>query len=126
MKRKRDIQGKFTLKNQDYRRVRSLRLTDSTWKALGIAAECLDITRADWLENLVRQNRGNLNILPKNQQLSPEIKTLDPETFLNQKKLSSLSEKVLEELRLGKQSSHYRVVQKALKRLIELASLPSK
>jgi hypothetical protein len=67
-----------------------------------------------------------LNILPKNLQLSPEIKTLDPETFLNQEKLSSLSEKVLEELRLAKQSSHYRVVQKALKRLIELVSVSSK
>lgn len=33
MKRKRDIQGKFTLKNQDYRQVRSIRLTDSTWKS---------------------------------------------------------------------------------------------
>ena len=71
MKRTRDIQGKFTLKNQDYRQVRSLRLTDSTWKALGIAAECLGITRADWLENLVRQNRGNLTRSPKNKQLSP-------------------------------------------------------
>lgn len=41
---KRDIQGKFTLKNDDYRQIRSLRLTDDTWKALGIAAECLGIT----------------------------------------------------------------------------------
>lgn len=32
---KRDIQGKFALKNNDYRLVRSLRLTDETWKALG-------------------------------------------------------------------------------------------
>jgi hypothetical protein len=31
---KRDIQGKFALKNDDYRQVRSLRLTDETWKAL--------------------------------------------------------------------------------------------
>jgi hypothetical protein len=37
---KRDIQGKFALKNDDYRQVRSLRLTDDTWKALGIVAEC--------------------------------------------------------------------------------------
>jgi len=46
---KRDIQGKFALKNDDYRQVRSLRLTDETWKALGIAAECLGMTRADYL-----------------------------------------------------------------------------
>lgn len=46
---RRDIQGKFTLKNDDYRQVRSLRLTDDTWKALGIVAECLGMTRADYL-----------------------------------------------------------------------------
>ncbi len=33
-KMKRDIQGKFALKNDDYREVRSLRLTDDTWKKL--------------------------------------------------------------------------------------------
>jgi hypothetical protein len=49
---KRDIQGKFALKNDDYRQVRSLRLTDDIWKALGIAAECLGMTRADYLEHL--------------------------------------------------------------------------
>lgn len=53
---KRDIQGKFALKNDDYRQVRSLRLTDDTWKALGIAAECLGMTRADYLEEIVKSN----------------------------------------------------------------------
>lgn len=53
---KRDIQGKFTLKNDDYRSVRSLRLTDSTWEALGGAAESLGITKADLLEQIVRSN----------------------------------------------------------------------
>ncbi|MFL9454177.1 hypothetical protein AB0758_24165 [Tolypothrix bouteillei VB521301_2] len=43
---KRDIQGKFALHDADYRQVRSVRLTDETWKALGIAAECLGMTRA--------------------------------------------------------------------------------
>ena len=51
---KRDVQGKFALKNEDYRLVRSLRLTDETWKALGIAAECLGVTKADYLEQIVR------------------------------------------------------------------------
>ncbi len=32
-----------------------------------------------------------------------------------------LAEKVLRELRYGKQSSHYKVAKKALKRLIELS-----
>lgn len=50
---KRDIKGKFILKNEEHRRVRSLRLTDSTWEKLGIAAQSLEMTRADWLEELV-------------------------------------------------------------------------
>ena len=53
---KRDIQGKFAIKNDDYRLVRSLRLTDETWKTLGIAAECNGLTRADYLEQIVRDN----------------------------------------------------------------------
>lgn len=53
---RRDIQGKFALKNDDYRQVRSLRITDDTWKALGIASECLGMSRADYLEEIVRQN----------------------------------------------------------------------
>ena len=53
---KRDIQGKFALKNDDYREVRSLRLTDDTWKAIGIASECFGLTRADYLEHIVRHN----------------------------------------------------------------------
>ena len=123
MKRKRDIQGKFTLKNQDYRRVRSLRLTDSTWKALGIASECLGITRADFLENLVRQNPDKFPLSDEIEQLFQETTSIHQDNSLKKEQLTSLSEKVLEELRLGKQSSHYKVVQKALKRLIELASV---
>jgi len=53
---KRDIQGKFALKNDDYRSVHSIRLTDLTWSALGIAAECLGISRADYLEQMVKDN----------------------------------------------------------------------
>ena len=119
MKRKRDIQGKFTLKNQDYRQVRSLRLTDSTWKELGIASECLGITRADLLENLVQQNKGTFSNLE-------EIEQLNLEKSLNKDKLNSSAEKVLKELRLGKQASNYKLVQKSLKRLIELILFSSK
>jgi uncharacterized protein (DUF1778 family) len=53
---KRDVQGKFALKSDDYRQVRSLRLTDETWKALGMAAECLGMSRSDYLEQLMREN----------------------------------------------------------------------
>ncbi|MDJ0596278.1 MAG: hypothetical protein QNJ72_40915 [Pleurocapsa sp. MO_226.B13] len=38
--------------------VRSLRLTDATRMPWGIAAECLGLSRAELLENLVKQNQG--------------------------------------------------------------------
>lgn len=57
---RRDVQGKFALKNDDYRSVRSLRLTNSTWEALGVTAESLGLTRADLLEQLVRGNDYSL------------------------------------------------------------------
>ncbi len=133
MKRKRDIQGKFTRKNNDYRQVRSLRLTDSTWKELGIASECLGITRADLLENLVQQNKETFSHSLEIEQLKQEVQFLHQEksvlksqTPLNRDELSSLAEKVLKELRLGKQASNYKFVQKSLKRLIELILFSSK
>ena len=121
MKRKRDIQGKFSLKNDDYRRVRSLRLTDRTWRALGIASECLGWTRADLLENLVEHNQGKFPYLPSSSEVSPEIDSKTSLTPINQDHLEVLAEKVLRELSYGKQSSHYKIAKKALKRLIELS-----
>ena len=126
MKRKRDIQGKFTLKNQDYRQVRSIRLTDSTWKELGIASECLGITRADLLENLVWRNRSIVEDSGKIEQLNPEKPRPKAKKSLDRDELSSLAQKVLNELRLGKQASSYKLVQKSLKRLIELILITSK
>jgi hypothetical protein len=112
---KRDIQGKFTLKNDDYREVRTLRLTDTTWKALGIAAECLGITRADLLEQVVRKNNLTFPVAPVLKQ---------PQTNLHVEQLTVLAEQVLAELKLGKQVSSYKSAQKALRRLIELVTTP--
>lgn len=114
VKRKRDIQGKFTLKDRDYRQVRSLRLTDATWKAWGIASECLGLSRADLLESLVKQNQG---AFPS---VHPEKPILKTKLTLSQDKLSSLADLVLAELKSGKQASNYKLVQKSLNRLIEL------
>lgn len=117
MKRKRDIQGKFTLKDDDYRRVRSLRLTDATWKAWGIAAECLGLSRADLLENLVKQNQGTFpSVYPE----KPRLKT---NITLNKDELNQKVAQILAELRLGKQASSYKLVEKSLNRLIELISV---
>lgn len=111
---KRDIQGKFTFKNDDYRQVRTLRLTDATWMALGMAAECLGLTRADLLEQVVREN--NLTF-PVGTGLNPSVSPSQ-----NVEQLTVLAEQVLGELSVGKQASSYKSAQKALRRLIELAT----
>lgn len=125
MKRKRNSQGKFTRKNLDYRQVRSLRLTDTTWKAFGIASECLGITRADFLENLAQQNLDKFLLPDEIEQLWEATASIHQENSLKKEQLTFLSKKVLEEMRLGKQSNNYKLAQKVLKRLIELASLYS-
>jgi hypothetical protein len=58
---KRDIQGKFALKNDDYREVRSLRLTDDTWKAIGIASECFGLTHILHLIKTISINQEKEN-----------------------------------------------------------------
>ena len=126
MKRKRDIQGKFTLKNHDYRQVRSLRLTENTWKKLGIASECRGITRADLLENLVQQNQEIFSDSGAIEPPNTKKLVLKAKISLNKSELSSLANKVLNELKLGKQASSYKLVQKSLKRLIELILFSSK
>ncbi|MBD2439768.1 hypothetical protein [Nostoc sp. FACHB-110] len=115
---KRDIQGKFALKNDDYRLVRSLRLTDETWKALGIAAECHGLTRADYLEQIVRENalpsstRDKLPTLPCNtlqeEPVSQQTSLLQPQTF------EALRDRILSQLKLGKQATGYKMALKAL------------
>jgi hypothetical protein len=141
-KMKRDIQGKFALKNDDYRLVRSLRLTDETWKALGIASECNGKTRADYLEQIVRDN-----LLPsttrKEEPKSPSS-TWKEESFLpcntpiqehppqspatqipQLEALEALRDRILFELKLGKQATGYKVALKALNRFIaELTTSP--
>ncbi len=51
----RDAQGKFALKNGEHRSVRSVRLTDTTWSALGALAE------SKALRHLPRKNDPAVN-----------------------------------------------------------------
>ena len=145
---KRDFQGKFALKNEDYRLVRSLRLTNATWQALGIASECLGLTRADYLQQIVkdnalpsitrqdedkhpcitRQDRESSTCITRYEE---EIEILKAEILnLSQKNaalmeqatiafptvvdLEALRDRVLFDLKLGKQASGYKAAQKAL------------
>lgn len=142
---KRDIQGKFTLKNDDYREVRSVRLTDATWKALGIAAECLGMTRADLLEQVVRENNltfpaqagekpplfvSLFKLQEEIEELQTRVRHLSEAPPLSHEqtstnsveRLTALSARVLSELKLAKQSRDHKLVSKALRRLIELAT----
>ena len=134
-KMKRDIQGKFALKNDNYRLVRSLRLTDETWKALGIAAECNGKTRADYLEQIVRDNLlpsttreeepkspsstwKEESFLPCNTPIQ-EHPPQSPATQMPQlEALEALRDRILFELKLGKQATGYKVALKALNRFI--------
>ncbi|AFZ28190.1 hypothetical protein Cylst_6230 [Cylindrospermum stagnale PCC 7417] len=145
---KRDIQGKFALKSDDYRQVRSLRLTDKTWKAIGIAAESLGLTRADYLEHIVKyHNLPSITLVnsdflastqPENEPQPGIIRNHEfPQTsdsaiasgrvqpIAKQSvelpmvaSLEILRDRVLSELKLGKQASRYKTVQKALNSFI--------
>lgn len=118
---KRDIQGKFALKNDDYRQVRSVRLTDETWKALGIAAECLGMTRSDYLEQVMRGN-ANSSIIREHDlrhQPKPAIVELSA-TRSTMATLETLRNQVLLELKLGRQSPGYKAAFKALNHFIVL------
>jgi hypothetical protein len=79
-----------------------------------MAAERLGITRADLLEQVVREN--NLTF-PVGTGLNPSVPPSQ-----NAEQLTVLAEQVLGELKIGKQASSYKSAQKALRRLIELAT----
>lgn len=66
----RDDLGKFALKNGEHRCVRSLRLTDTTWSALGALAESRALTRADLLEQMFASND---HPYPSNTRLEREL-----------------------------------------------------
>ena len=142
---KRDITGKFALKNEEHRLVRSLRLTDSTWESLGVAAQSLEITRADLLEQLVRTNAHFLpsntpigdNLVPSNTRKREEIggteavkhgikenATPVEQVVFRIEDLEVLCAQVLKELKLGKQAPGYRAAQKVLFPLAQSGSSP--
>ena len=128
---KRDSEGKFALKDEEHRLVRSLRLTDSTWEKLGVAAQSSGMTRADWLEELLRRNNQPS---PRNTRVEESIALPDvakkgfPEkaepseqVTLSLEDLEVLCKQVLKDLRLGKQASGYKSAQKVLQKLLLVA-----
>ena len=56
MKQEKDWHGRFIHKSDDYRQVRSIRMTDEIWQKFGKMALERSITRADLLEEIVKKN----------------------------------------------------------------------
>ena len=67
----RDWHGRFICKPDDYRKVKTMRITDGVWEEFGEMADQRGITRADLLEEIVRgdyelvSNRQAILILRK-------------------------------------------------------------
>lgn len=130
------FQGKFAIKNDNYRSVRSLRLTDETWKALGIASECFGLTRADYLEEIVRSGTLPSNTWesakkqPCITRKTDNLAQQDTDTQLSAAtvlpkgaNLEILRDRVLLSLKLGKQAPLYKAALKVLNHFIaELTS----
>ena len=115
-----------------------MRLTDDTWKSLGIASECLGKTRADYLEHIVRHNalpsitREDSEFLAPYQgenELQPSITRQSEFPLISDtaserqsvrlptiSELEILRDRVLSELKLGKQATGYKTAQKVLNR----------
>ena len=51
-----DWRGRFISKSDDYRKVRSIRVTDEIWEKFGDMALQQGITRADLLEEIVKSD----------------------------------------------------------------------
>ena len=99
--------------------VRSLRVTDETWKALGIAAECFGMSRSDYLEQVIRGNASPS--ITRQKEPMAQAKTTVVElatTPLPLATLETLRDQVLRELKLGKQAPQYKAALKALNHFI--------
>ena len=56
-----DWHGRFVFKSDDYRHVRSIRVTDEIWEKFGEMALQRGITRADLLEEIVKSDNLPVN-----------------------------------------------------------------
>ncbi len=72
--------GKFAPKSDEPRHVRSIRLTDKTWGALGVSASERGITRADLLEQLVEEGV----VASTHQSVDPQKGTTEIEPLIEQ------------------------------------------
>ena len=99
--------------------VRSLRVTDDTWKALGIAAECFGMSRADYLEQVIRGNASPSITWEKESVNQAKTTVIELATTLpTVATLETLRDRILLQLKLGKQAPGYKAALKALNHFI--------
>ncbi|WP_347566188.1 hypothetical protein [Scytonema sp. UIC 10036] len=109
--------------NDDYRQVRSVRLTDETWKIMGIAAECLGMSRSDYLEHLMRGYASPSITREKEPIDRAKATAVEPTTTPRQVvTLENVRDQVLLRLKLGKQAPGYKAALKALNDFIAALS----
>lgn len=123
--------GTFASKSSQIREVRSVRLTNRTWKVLGDVAESKNITRADLIEEWVDSgaiDQSNCNEVEKLKaeiaELAAEKADLVGQLFISQAGLERdeillLRDKALDSLGMGQQSKPYRGLSKVFSKFIE-------
>ncbi|BAY21173.1 hypothetical protein NIES2100_09220 [Calothrix sp. NIES-2100] len=115
-----------------------MRLTDDTSKSLGIASECLGLTPADYLEHIVRHNALPSITREDSEILAPHQEENEPQPSITRQRefhqtsdkaakqsvglaieeLEILRDRILSQLKLGKQATGYKTAQKVLNRFI--------
>lgn len=125
VKQNRQNDGKFAQKSEEYRHVRSIRLTDKTWDVLGKLTEERSITRADlieeWVSNMVAQPGESAEVACQLEieALRTRVTVLQEENSLlleeQTTELENIRDRILTHvLKLGKQSARYKDARKAL------------
>lgn len=105
-KQGRNESGKFSAKSNEMREVRSIRLTNATWDALGKLADERSITRADLVEDWMIN--GSL----------VELESGSCKKLHDLLDLKHIEDIFLSSLKVGKQSPMYKSAVKVLKDFI--------
>lgn len=126
--------GTFAPKSSQIREVRSLRLTDKTWKVLGEAASQKGITRADLVEELVINGiieqwlNGDYDGVDKLEEKISELvaeknelaeQLLNSQDSLSFSEIQGLKDAVLDSLNMGQQSKTYKNANKVFTKFIQ-------
>ena len=118
IERSRNKKGKFVSKSDEYRKVRSIRLTDSTWDKLRQLASKENITVADLIEKTIADDviHGYEVLTKRIKELEGNGRSQQLELELHPKPevdLEVLRDKALKLLKVGEQSKSYKAAKKA-------------